>query len=89
MIGTLKQRASVNMDRRGKCEGTIIGETSAYYMLDKGDDMETIYADELYSSVNRVIIPKLIVDIWQSASRAWYQLQPICIESAKYFSTLR
>ena len=47
-----------------------------------------IYADEFYSSASRGIIPKLIIDTWQSASRAWYQLQPICLESAKYFSTL-
>lgn len=84
MIETLKQRASVNMDRRSKCEVTIIGgcQHVTYWTG------ETIYADEFYSSANRGIVPKLIVDSWQSASRAWYQLQPICVESTKYFSTL-
>ena len=79
----------MNLDRRSKCEVTIIGgrQHITYWTGETiyGDD---IYADELHSSANRGIIPKLIVDSWQRALRARYQLQLICVEFAKYFGTL-
>ena len=82
MIGALKQRVSVNMDRRSKCEVTIIGgcQHVTYWTG------ETIYGDD----IRYLRIGVSFLNLSSIAGKVLHVLGTSCNQfaSAKYFSTL-
>ena len=91
MIGALKQRASVNMDRRSKCEVTIIGgcQHVTYWTG------ETIYGDDIWGRYTltdfiHLRIGVSFLNLSSIAGKVLHVLGTSCNQfaSAKYFRIL-